>query len=325
MKSVKFPDGYASKISSCVNTNTNESKMVGLKSHDCHVLLQRIFPIGIRKFLRKDICETIDELGNFFQQLCCKTLRRNDLEKLEKDIVFILCKLERNFPPAFFDVMIHLAVHLPSEAILGGPVQYRWMFPFGRYLSGIETKFDREERNNEGRHVDGEDKLFIFTPTRPFGSTKYADLEKEDVNTMHWYILSNCEEVDPYLKEHEDILKREGVDDRQLKERQREQFPKWFLNQLTSIRNGDKLIEQLYCLARGPDPRARRYSGCIVNVVRFHTSSRDKNLKTQNSGVMVERSHATNKVIERVEFYGVVNDIIELEYIFYSRDRKSVV
>lgn len=48
--------------------------------------------------------------------------------------MLILCKLEKIFPPAFFDVMVHLAVHLPREAMLAGPVQYRWMYPIERYL-----------------------------------------------------------------------------------------------------------------------------------------------------------------------------------------------
>ena len=43
----------------------------------------------------------------------------DDLEQLEKDIVIILCKLEMILPPSFFDVMVHLAVHLPREAMNG--------------------------------------------------------------------------------------------------------------------------------------------------------------------------------------------------------------
>jgi len=38
LQSVKFPDGYASNISRCVNIS--DGKLSGLKSHDCHVLLQ---------------------------------------------------------------------------------------------------------------------------------------------------------------------------------------------------------------------------------------------------------------------------------------------
>ena len=72
------------------------------------------------------------ELDNFFQDLCSRTLKRSELEKLEERIVLILCKLERFLLPAFFDVMVHLAVHLPREAILGSPVQYQWMYPIER-------------------------------------------------------------------------------------------------------------------------------------------------------------------------------------------------
>ena len=45
LKSVKFPDGYASNISRCVLIN--DGKISRLKSHDFHVLLQRSLPIGI--------------------------------------------------------------------------------------------------------------------------------------------------------------------------------------------------------------------------------------------------------------------------------------
>jgi hypothetical protein len=130
LKSVKYPDGYAANISRSVNTRNG--KLSGLKSHDCHVLLQRILPIGMRGFVDTNITTLLFELGSFFQDLCSKSLRQSDLEELEERIVLILCKMEKFFPPAFFDVMVHLAVHLPREAILGGPVQYRWMYPIER-------------------------------------------------------------------------------------------------------------------------------------------------------------------------------------------------
>ena len=107
-------------------------RLSGLKSHDCHVLLQRILPIGLRGFADKDISIVLFELGNFFQDLCLRTLKRSELEKLEECIILILCKLERFLPPTFFDIMVHLVVHLPREAILGGPVQYWWIYPIER-------------------------------------------------------------------------------------------------------------------------------------------------------------------------------------------------
>ena len=133
LKSVKFPDGYAANISR--NVNISDGKISGLKSHDCHVLL---LPVGIRPYLNKDVCDALVELSGFFQKLCAKTLYVTDLERLEEGIVIILCKLERIFPPAFFDIMIHLVVHLPREAKLAGPVSYRWMYPFERYVTYIQ-------------------------------------------------------------------------------------------------------------------------------------------------------------------------------------------
>lgn len=128
MNSVKFSDGYAVDISR--NDNITDVMILGLKNHDCHVMLQWLLPIGICKYLPKDICTALIELSNFFQQLCAKTLFVKDLKKLKERIVLILCKLKRIFPPAFFDIMIHLVVHLPREAIFARPVSPWWMYPF---------------------------------------------------------------------------------------------------------------------------------------------------------------------------------------------------
>ena len=55
-----------------------------------------------------------------------------DLEILKKDIAVTLCELEKIFPPSFFTVMVHLVMHLASEAKLARPVYYRWMYPIER-------------------------------------------------------------------------------------------------------------------------------------------------------------------------------------------------
>jgi hypothetical protein len=42
--------------------------------------------------------------------------------------------MEKIFPPRWFNVMQHLLVHLPWEAKVGGPVQFRWMYSQEREL-----------------------------------------------------------------------------------------------------------------------------------------------------------------------------------------------
>ena len=71
---------------------------------------------------RPDLYRAIAELGQFFRELCSRNIRIDALERLRDKIPTILCDLEMIYPPAFFDAMVHLAMHLPDEALLLGPV-----------------------------------------------------------------------------------------------------------------------------------------------------------------------------------------------------------
>ncbi|GKB68554.1 hypothetical protein Tco_0929966, partial [Tanacetum coccineum] len=54
-------------------------------------------------------------------------------------VVDILCNLELIYPPAFFEVMIQLVIHLPQEALEGRPIPNRWMYPFERYIKKLKN------------------------------------------------------------------------------------------------------------------------------------------------------------------------------------------
>ena len=58
------------------------------------------------------------------------------------------------FPPAFFDVMIHLPVHLVEEIKFGGPVQYIWMYFVERYLGKLKS-YVRNRSNPEASIAEG--------------------------------------------------------------------------------------------------------------------------------------------------------------------------
>jgi hypothetical protein len=135
----------------------------------------------MRGFLDKDIYEAIAQLGTFFRQLCSRMLDKDVLDEMKKEIPIILVKFEKNFTLSFFDVMIHLAVHLPDETLLRGLVQYGWLYPierrlytlkchvrnrsqpegsiaeayvanecltfYSKYMDDVDTRFNREPRN----------------------------------------------------------------------------------------------------------------------------------------------------------------------------------
>ena len=116
--------------------------------------MQRLLAPGIRAFTNKEISSTIIELYNFFQQICARSLSKKNLEKSKDAIILIPCKLERIFPLAFFDIMVHLVMHLPEEALLGEPVHFRLMYPYERYIK-ILKDYVRNRARPEGSIAEG--------------------------------------------------------------------------------------------------------------------------------------------------------------------------
>ena len=94
-----------------------------MKSHDCHIFMKCLLPIALRK-LSDHVWRLLTKLSEYFRDLYSSTLKVDDL-LVEKNILIILCKLERIFPPGLFHSMEHLPVHLAYEAWVCGPVQYK--------------------------------------------------------------------------------------------------------------------------------------------------------------------------------------------------------
>jgi len=78
---VRVPDEYASNVSRCVKLK--ECSIGSMKSHDSHILMQRLMPIALRGSLPKKVVGPLIELCGFFREICSKTLRIEDLDRLE--------------------------------------------------------------------------------------------------------------------------------------------------------------------------------------------------------------------------------------------------
>ncbi|BBG96738.1 hypothetical protein Prudu_005627 [Prunus dulcis] len=297
---------------------------------------QELYP-GCERF---SVLTAIVELMTaiFFSQLTIKTLRKTDILQLRHDIVQVLCKFEMICPPAFFTSMMHVMVHLPEEASLACPVNYRWMYPIerllgelkksvrnrakpegsiieawvqyesltfcGMYLKDVETAFNRPQRNNDGGMR--KEKLSVFAQSaRPFGDPGRGEsFSTNDMEVAHWFVLNNCDEIMAYLDEHEEMMKREHPS-HLVAQKQRELFPQWFWN-----------LDELNNLAFGPI-RAELFSGCYINGVKFLGPARDDKLCTQNSGVHVPGGgESTN-----IDFYGKLTNVVQLLY----KDRYQVI
>ncbi|GKA74835.1 hypothetical protein Tco_0781213 [Tanacetum coccineum] len=149
---VKVPSGYSANIKNLVSMK--DLKLLGMKSHDCHVLLTQMIPIAIRGVMPPPVRQTITKLCLFFNMIHSKVIDHEKLDELQRDIILILCQLEMYFPPSFFDVMVHLMSHIVEEIKLAGPVFLRYMYPFERYM-GFLKGYVRNRYRPEGSIVQG--------------------------------------------------------------------------------------------------------------------------------------------------------------------------
>ncbi|KAM3365980.1 hypothetical protein ACQJBY_015509 [Aegilops geniculata] len=266
---------------------------------------------------------------------------------MQAQIPVTLCKLEKEFPPSFFDVMMHLPVHLANEALLGGPTIYRWMYLFerqikclkllvrnlarpeasiaegyiaeefitlcSRYLDDVETKHNRPGRIND---APGDDNYYlsIFNPDgRPSGGRKPRDLNLLEAEQAHIYVLRNCDEVQPYISEYSSS--QDGCSLQPFSTMWNQKFNQWFKEKVASLHEHDKseLTEDLLALSRGPLENVTCFTGYDMNGFRYRVQSRDRHLCTQNSGVAVLSEQGDNG--NTVEYYGILTEIVELQYL----------
>jgi hypothetical protein len=186
MKRLKFPDGYAASLRRSVNMTTG--KLNGLKSHDYHIIMERLMHVIFRSYFDDDIWMVLAELSYFYRQLCAKEIVVEMMQKLEKEIPVLLCKMKKKFPPRFFNPMQHLLIHLPYEAKVGGPIQYRWMYRIERALRYLKPMVGNRARV-EGCIV----KAFILKEVAYFSNVYFA--EEHNVNAP--VIRYNVDEEPP--------------------------------------------------------------------------------------------------------------------------------
>ena len=237
LEGVKMPDACASNIKRCVDVNG--FNVAGLKSHDYHVILQKLLPLVVHQILPEQVVIPFIELSRFFSSVCSKELEETEMKELTKLIGETLCWLEMIFPPTFFDIMMHLPVHIAWEAELGGPVSYRWIYPVERYLrtlkgymrnkacpegsiaegyiseecltfcsrffEGVSTKLNRPKRQQRSTVSEPPAGLSVFASmdfTRKKSSHRH-NMEissPDDLCRMRYYIISNCDEATSWIK-----------------------------------------------------------------------------------------------------------------------------
>ncbi|KAK1387274.1 hypothetical protein POM88_015452 [Heracleum sosnowskyi] len=152
LKNARLPYGSTSNISRCVHMD--ERRVFGYKSPYAHFILQYLLQFAVIKTLKPKVAIPLIRLGAFFRGICGKVINLEDVHKLQEEIIEILCELETIFPPTFFDIIVHIPLHLCKEVEFGGPVHLRWMFGIERYSCKLKS-YVRNKSKPEGSMAEG--------------------------------------------------------------------------------------------------------------------------------------------------------------------------
>ncbi|WMV45175.1 hypothetical protein MTR67_038560 [Solanum verrucosum] len=174
-------------------------------------------------------------------------------------------------------------------------------------------------RNRPNRHGDGGIIDHLAPPFSIFnypgkGGPKYTPkrkLTEMELNSATTHVLLNCPEVQPYHSYFVGTYGNDVVYSR---------FSDWFKEHVHNPVNVVDVVNVQFLrdISWGPDHRVRIMSKYFINGYKFHTEEWSKGKKTNNSGVWVKGEGDIN-------YYGVLQEIIELEYIVGWPKKKLVI
>ena len=108
--------------------------------------------------------------------------------------------------------MVHLTVHLIREIRLCGPVFLRWMYPFERY-NKILKGYVRNRNRPEGCIIE----YYIYEEAIEFCNEYLSNVKAiglpmrgctKVTDGFDRYVLNNTNEVQPYINDHMDYIRR---------------------------------------------------------------------------------------------------------------------
>jgi Domain of unknown function (DUF4218)/Domain of unknown function (DUF4216) len=251
---------------------------------------------------------------------------------LQQDVIHTLCRLEMCFPPSFFDIMVHLIVHIVKEIRFLGPVFLHQMYPFERFM-GVVKKYVHNRHRPEGCIAEGwgtEEVIEFcidYMDLNPIGvpvSRHEGRLQGKGIlgekalrindrasfTQAHFAVLQQSVVAGPYVDMHKRDLRRNYPlkSEVWIAREHREKFGGWLLTHFTGHK---KVCPSLRALAQGPSYTIMTFQGYDINGYTFYTRAQDNKSTNQNSGVRIDAYDSNGKM---ETYYGFIEEIWELNY-----------
>nr|GFB29213.1 hypothetical protein [Tanacetum cinerariifolium] len=189
-----------------------------------------------------------------------------------------------------------LPMHL-TEALKGGPIHPRWMYPFERYMKKLKG-YVQNKAKPEGSIMEG----YVAEEALTFSSHYFRDVttkfNRPDRNVDPPLLMcqfqvfrSVCKSIGLWLVIRFDAQELNKVKCLFPNKDMKEEFPDWFGSQIRQRHvDNDKDPEvsttsELFALACEPTWTPILINSCIVDGVRYVVHSRNERRITQNSGI----------------------------------------
>ena len=134
MAGISLPTGYCGPMKKHILHN----RIGNMKSHDFHIFFQFILLVCLRHLMGCAPRAAIIRLARLFTMICKEMINVAELKRLQYYVAETMCLMEIWFPPLFFDIMVHLPIHLVRQVKLCGPMANAWCYPVERHLNVLK-------------------------------------------------------------------------------------------------------------------------------------------------------------------------------------------
>ncbi|KAL6584302.1 hypothetical protein OROMI_003591 [Orobanche minor] len=345
LKNLRLPSGFSSNLSNIVSLDP--PGLLVMKSHDYHVIMQYLLPVLLQHAFptHPELRRALHQISLFFNLLCSKVVSRREIQDAKYMVVEALCVLEKKyFPVSFFDISIHLIMHLSDEALMCGPSHTLWMYPFERSMKECKD-IPSNKRYVEGSIAESHllrESVRYAMEYIPDSQHKTTGLDFLDENEEYEgpvlegkdVVLSDVQFVqirrwllfrlevdgldDHYSDYRESLQSRKGKGIAKTEVEIQTYFINWLYTKL--LKNGDTKHD-LWFFVRGPLFPCKSFRKYRINGYVFSTKSHDETVLTQDCGVCMNAITTftssrkdKNPIDASAMWYGVIKQILEVNY-----------
>ncbi|CAH9095555.1 unnamed protein product, partial [Cuscuta epithymum] len=174
----------------------------------------------------------------------------------------------------------------------------------------VPTKAHRVPRFDDGALINDDASVSIFAQkAKVIGASSRRYMDQDESLAVHSYVLQNCPEIEPFRETFLNTTGSTSDCDTMLQK----QFPLWFYHHVQNDMTDHP--RWVRALSGFPSPYVTTYQTLNINGYKFNTAARSEDRATSNYGVMV---NCTSYDGSTLEYYGLIQEIIQLEYQDYK-------